>query len=135
MGRTAFQDGGPMDDLAPGMGNGRPRIGLALGAGVARGWAHVGVIRELSRMGIKPDVVAGCSVGALVGGVHLAGKLDELEDWVRGLTRRKLVGYLDLRLRRSGGLIGGERLVAEMRRHLGDACIEALGAPYAAIAT
>ncbi|WP_207478571.1 patatin-like phospholipase family protein [Arenibaculum pallidiluteum] len=118
------------------MANGsRPRIGLALGAGVARGWAHIGVIRELGRMGIRPDVVAGTSVGALVGGVHLAGRLDALESWALGLTRRKIVGYLDLRLRRSGGLIGGSRLTAEMRAHLGDMAIHELPAPFAAIAT
>lgn len=113
----------------------RPRIGLALGSGVARGWAHIGVLRALKRYGIDPDIICGSSVGALVGGVHLAGKLDTLEAWARSLTRMKIVGYLDLRLRQGGGLIGGERLVAEMRRHLGDQRIEELPVPYAAVAT
>lgn len=119
-------------------GNGsrhRPRIGLALGSGVARGWAHIGVIRALKRYGIEADIVCGASVGALVGGVHLAGRLDALEGWVRSLSRLKIVGYLDLRLRQGGGLIGGERLVAEMRRHLGDVRIEELPVPYAAVTT
>jgi len=118
-------------------GNGRyrPRIGLALGAGVARGWAHIGVLRALKRYGIEVDIVCGASVGALVGGIHLAGQLDALEDWVRSLTRLKIVGYLDLRLRQGGGLIGGERLVAEMRHHLGDVLVEELPAPFVAIAT
>lgn len=113
----------------------RPRIGLALGGGVARGWAHIGVLRALKRYGIEADIVCGASVGALVGGIHLAGKLDALEEWVRDLTRLKIVGYLDLRLRQGGGLISGDRLLAELRLHLGDQRIEELPCPYAAITT
>jgi len=113
----------------------RPRIGLALGGGVARGWAHIGVLRALKRYGIEPDIVCGSSVGALVGGVALAGKLDVLEEWARGLTRLKIAGYLDLRLRQGGGLIGGDRLVAEMRQNLGRTQIENLPAPFVATAT
>ncbi|WP_245593368.1 patatin-like phospholipase family protein [Azospirillum halopraeferens] len=82
-----------------------------------------------------PDVVSGSSVGALVGGCHLAGQLDTLEGWARGLTRLKIVSYLDLRLRNGGGLIGGNRLVAEMRRHLGSTRIEDLPCPFVATAT
>lgn len=120
-----------------GGGNGglnRPKIGLALGGGVARGWAHIGVVRALKRYGVEPDVVCGASVGAVVGGMMLAGKLDELEEWVLSLNRLRIVSYLDLRIR-SGGLIGGARLVAEMRRHIGDGRIEDLPAPFAAVAT
>ena len=69
----------------------RPRIGLALGAGVARGWAHIGVIRALKKLGIEPDIVTGTSVGALVGGCYLAGHLDTLEEWTRNLSRMKIV--------------------------------------------
>lgn len=112
----------------------RPLIGLALGAGVARGWAHIGVLRALAAHGIVPDIVAGCSIGALVGGVHLAGRLDQLEDWARTLSRMRIVSYLDLRVR-AGGLIGGHRLVAELRRHLGPLTIESFETPFAAIAT
>jgi NTE family protein len=112
----------------------RPKIGLALGGGVARGWAHIGVMRTLRRYGIDPDIVCGSSVGALVGGIDLAGKTDVLEDWVRGLTRLKIASYLDLRLR-SGGLIGGNRLLAEMHRHIGDVRIEDLPVPFVATAT
>lgn len=112
----------------------RPRIGLALGGGVARGWAHIGVLRALKRYGIEPDVVCGASVGALVGGVALAGRLDVLEDWARSLNKLKIVSYLDLRLT-AGGLIGGQHLMAEMRRHLGEVPIEDLPAPFVAIAT
>ena len=63
----------------------KPTIGLALGSGSAPGWSHIGVIRELKRMGIKPDLVAGCSIGAFVGAAHALGELDTLEAWVRTL--------------------------------------------------
>ncbi|MBI1206527.1 MAG: lysophospholipase [Azospirillum sp.] len=112
----------------------RPRIGLALGGGVARGWAHIGVLRGLRRYGIVPDIIAGSSVGALVGGFYLAGHLQTLEDWARQLNKLKIVGYLDLRLA-SGGLIAGTKLINEMRRHLGDLRIEDLAIPFVAIAT
>ncbi|HYI68526.1 MAG TPA: patatin-like phospholipase family protein [Skermanella sp.] len=112
----------------------RPRIGLALGAGVARGWAHIGVLRALKKMGIEPDIITGTSVGALVGGCYLAGHLDTLEEWTRNLSRMKIVSYLDLRVR-SGGLISGGRLMAEMKKHMGDKQIEDLPMPFAAIAT
>ena len=112
----------------------RPRIGIALGAGVARGWAHIGVLRALAERGIAPDIVTGCSIGALVGGVHLAGRLDALEDWACKLSKLRILGYLDLRMR-GGGMIGGHRLIAELRQHVGDLRIETLGSPFAAITT
>ena len=111
-----------------------PRIGLALGGGVARGWAHIGVLRALDRAGIRPDIVCGTSIGALVGGVHLAGKLDVLEAWARSLTRLKIVTYLDFRVA-GGGMIGGNRLMAVMRQHLGNVAIEDLPVPYTCVAT
>src|SRR6516164_3615331 len=101
-----------------------PRIGLALGGGGARGWAHIGVLRALERAGIKPDLVCGTSVGALVGALALAGRLDALEDWVLGLNRFRLAGYLDFRVR--GGMISGNRLTAALREQLGDLTIEEL---------
>ncbi|HWA44341.1 MAG TPA: patatin-like phospholipase family protein [Hypericibacter adhaerens] len=112
----------------------RPRIGLALGSGAARGWAHIGVIRALEAAGVKPDVICGTSIGALVGGVHLAGKLDVLEDWARALTRLKVMGYLDFQMGR-GGLISGNRLTDIIARHLGELRIESLSAPFATVAT
>lgn len=113
----------------------RRKIGLALSSGMARGWAHIGVIRALQRRGFHFDIVAGCSVGALVGGMLLAGRLDALESWALSLNKMKIVGFLDLKLRRTGGLIGGERLVEELKRHLGAVRIEDLPVPYAAVAT
>ena len=112
----------------------RPKIGIALGSGIARGWAHLGILRTLRRFGIEPDVVAGTSVGALVGAAHLAGHADTLEEWARSLTKVRLVTYLDF-YAASGGLIGGRRLVELMKRYLGDLKIESLPAPFIAIAT
>ncbi len=111
----------------------QPKIGLALGSGVARGWAHLGVIRALERYGFIPRVVAGTSIGALVGGSYLAGHLDSLEDWARGLNKVRLISYLDFRVR--GGMIRGQALVDAMERHIGGLKIEDLGRPYAAMAT
>ena len=110
------------------------KIGLALSSGMARGWAHIGAIRALTKLGFHFDVITGCSVGALAGGCYLADQLDGLEDWARALTKRKIVGYLDMRLR-SGGLIGGERLMTEMRKYLGDTRIEDYDTPFAAMTT
>jgi NTE family protein len=112
----------------------RPRIGLALGSGAARGWAHIGVIRALEAAGVKPDVICGTSIGALVGGVHLAGKLDVLEQWARELTRLKVMSYLDFQMAR-GGLISGNRLTEIIARHLGDLNIQDLPAPFATVVT
>ena len=112
----------------------RPRIGLALGSGVARGWAHLGVIRALSRAGIEPDVIVGTSIGAVVGGVHLAGKSEALEDWARSLTRLRMISYMDFRVR-NGGMIGGRHLVDALRQNIGDITIEELGIPFVAVAT
>lgn len=113
---------------------GRRKIGLALSSGVARGWAHIGALRALRRLGIEIDIVTGCSAGALIGGCYLAGKLDELERWAVSLNKRKIVGYVDLHLGR-GGLIKGERLLQQLRQLIGDLRIENLRLPFVAVAT
>jgi NTE family protein len=109
------------------------RLGLALGSGSARGWAHIGVIRALEERGIKHDIVCGSSVGALVGGVYAAGELDRLEEWVTGLAWTTVVRLMDLTWR--GGLIRGTRLFTLFRTILADRQIEDLAIPYGAIAT
>ena len=76
----------------------RPTIGLALGGGGARGFAHIGVLRTLLAHGIEPDIIVGTSIGAVVGGCHAAGRLDVIEDWARGLTKRGILSYLDISL-------------------------------------
>ena len=111
-----------------------PRIGLALGGGAARGWAHIGVIRALDEAGIHPSVIAGCSIGAVVGGCFAAGKLDALADFALSLTRRRVLGLLDPRLSGSG-LIGGDRLRRRLTRDLGDRAIDGLPVGFAAVAT
>ncbi len=112
----------------------RPLIGLALGGGGARGWAHIGVIRALAKANIKPDILCGTSVGALVGAIHLAGKLDVIEDWARSLNKLRIVGYLDFHVS-GGGMIAGNRLAAIMRQHLGETAIESLPVPFTCVAT
>lgn len=111
-----------------------PRIGLALGGGAARGWAHIGILRTLLAAGIVPDVIAGTSVGALVGGALAAGRLDALEKWAGSITKRRVFSLLDFRLG-SSGLIGGDRLAALMHRNFGEIAIEDLQTKFAAIAT
>jgi NTE family protein len=110
------------------------KIGVALGGGAARGWAHIGVLRALSQAGIVPDIVAGTSIGAVVGGCYAAGRLDELEGFARDLTRRKVFGYLDFNLSGSG-LITGQRLVERLDGHLRDVHIEELATRFVAVAT
>lgn len=112
----------------------RPTIGLALGGGAARGWAHIGVIKALIAHGIVPDVIAGTSIGALVGGVWAAGKLDELEAWTRAINKRRILGLMDFRLG-AAGLIAGTRLADLLVKNLGDTAIEDLPVRFAAIAT
>ncbi|MGD9913672.1 MAG: patatin-like phospholipase family protein [Rhizobiaceae bacterium] len=109
-------------------------IALALGGGAARGWAHIGVIRALDEAGININMIAGTSIGALVGGCYLAGKLDELEEFARSLTRRRIFGLLDLHLGGSG-LFGGMKLDARMQEHMAGLTFEELPKPFVCVAT
>ncbi len=111
-----------------------PKIGLALGGGAARGWAHIGVIRALEEMGIKPDVIAGTSIGSLVGAAYVVGNLDELEAWVVKLRRRDIAALLDINLF-AGGLIEGEKLMHTFKHYFSAHSIEDLPVPFGAIAT
>lgn len=108
-------------------------IGLALGGGIARGFAHIGVLKTLRKYGIEPTIIAGTSIGAVVGAAHLAGRLDELEEWARALNRLKILSYLDLRVRKAG-LIGGKRLESLLRQNLGDLRMEDLPHDFTVIA-
>src|ERR1700685_1785818 len=124
-------------DTEPAPGGGRPRrakVGLVLGAGAARGWAHIGALRELDALGLKLDVIVGSSIGSLVGGCYAAGRLDMLEAFARSLTRRRVLGLLDFSFTGSG-LIGGQRLGARLEAGLGDLRIEDLPLQFAAVAT
>jgi NTE family protein len=109
-------------------------ISLALGGGAARGWAHIGVLRALDEAGIEISMIAGTSIGALVGGCYLAGKLDQLEEFARSLTRRRLFGLLDIRLG-GNGLFGGMRLTARMQEHLNGKTFNDLPKPFVCVAS
>lgn len=111
-----------------------PTIGLALGGGAARGFAHIGVLQTLMRKGLKFDVIAGTSIGAIAGGCYAAGHLDEFAEWARQLTRRRVFGYLDFSLAGSG-LIGGTKLAEQINATLGATSIDELPMRFAAIAT
>ncbi|MBW2317066.1 MAG: patatin-like phospholipase family protein [Deltaproteobacteria bacterium] len=112
----------------------RGRIGIALGSGGARGFAHVGVLKGLAAAGITPDVICGASAGALVGAVHAAGRLDEFEDWARKLDRRTMLGLLDVSF--SGGALRGRRVIEQVASFLPEGNIEtALPRPFGAVAT
>lgn len=115
------------------MASRRPRIGLALGSGSARGWAHLGVIRALERAGYPADVVCGTSIGALVGAAHAAGEAERLEAWVRSLTWQSVMSLMDFRM--AGGLIQGARLVDFFRSHFRDMDIGELARPFGCVAT
>ena len=112
----------------------RPVIGLALGGGAARGLAHIGIVRTLIAHGIVPNVVVGTSIGAVVGGAYASGHLDTLEEWARRLQPRNILGYLDIRLNGSG-LIGGDKLAAQLEAAIGPTLIEDLPLKFATVAT
>jgi len=112
----------------------RPGISLALGGGAARGWAHIGVLRALDEAGIEINMIAGTSIGALVGGCYLAGKLDELEEFARSLTKRRIFGLLDLHIG-GNGLFGGMKLTARMQEHMNGLRFDDLPKPFVCVAT
>jgi NTE family protein len=112
----------------------RPRLGLALGSGSARGWAHIGILQALAERGLKPDVVTGASVGALVGAAVAAGRLAELEQWVCTLTQRDVWRLVDTTFR-GGGVMTGNRLMETITASVGDEAIESLPITFGAVAT
>jgi len=111
----------------------RPKFGIALGGGAARGWAHIGVLRALAKQGLRPDCIAGVSIGALVGAASATDQLDKLEAWVRALSRLDVLKLLDARFR--GGVIQGDRVMSAIKNVLSDHAIEDLPVPYGAVAT
>lgn len=115
------------------MGNDKPRLGIALGSGSARGWAHIGALQALLEMGVKPDIVAGTSAGALVGACYAAGKLDLLEEWALSLDWKDMVGLLDVRF--IGGLIEGRKLFRFFEQHMDGLRIKDLQLPFGAVCT
>lgn len=112
----------------------RPTIGLALGGGSARGWAHIGVLKSLRAAGLEPDIVAGTSIGAVAGACHVTGKLHALEEFATSLTRRRIFSFLDFNFSGSG-LINGQKLSNRLEEHLKDTAIETLDPRFVAVAT
>ena len=111
----------------------KPRIGLALGSGSSRGWAHIGAIRALEEHGVKPDLICGTSIGALVGAVYASNQLDQLESWVTGLAWTNVVRLMDITWK--GGLIRGNRLFNLFRTTFQDLDVSQLDVPFGAVAT
>lgn len=111
----------------------QPSVGLALGSGSARGWAHIGVIQELEAMGVRPHIVAGTSIGALVGAIYVSGQLDALSDWVQSLSVRDVIRLMDIRF--AGGVIKGEKLFSHFEDEYRDPDIESLTQRYASVVT
>jgi len=105
-----------------------------LGGGAARGWAHIGVIRELADMGIEPDMVVGTSVGSIVGGAYASGNLAQFEEWISGLGRVDIIRLLDAKMT-GGGFLQGNSLMSAIKKRIGDPKIEDLDIPFACVAT
>ena len=110
------------------------KIGIALGSGSARGWAHIGVIKALAELGIEPEIVAGTSIGALVGAAYASDQLDSLEQWARAFNWKDMVSYLDLGVM-GGGVIEGEKLLDFFSKHINHSDIENMPKKFAAVAT
>ena len=110
------------------------RVALVLGSGGARGYAHIGAIQVLTERGYEIVAVAGSSMGALVGGLHAAGKLPDYTDWVTSLTQRDVLRFLDVSLM-SPGVLRLERVLARMTEYLDGVLIEDLPIPYTAVAS
>ena len=135
-----FMNGNNTQDIGAGTaarrakGRERSRIGLALGSGAARGWAHIGVLRALNEIGVRPDVVVGTSIGAVVGSCYCAGLLDDVEAFARRLTRRKVFGFLDVNFT-GGGLFTGNKLTRLLDTEFKDRRIEDLDPAFVCVTT
>ena len=110
------------------------KIGLALGSGAARGWSHIGVINALKKVGIEIDIVAGCSIGSLVGAAYACDRLSALEDWVTSFSYWDVLRLMDLSWQR-GGLLRGERVFNQYREIMPETEIENCSRRFAAVAT
>lgn len=110
------------------------KIGIALGSGAARGWAHIGVIQALEKLGVKIDVVAGCSIGAYVGAAYASGRLNELKDWASSLTEWQTLSLMGIGIRR-GGLASGQKVFDKLSDEFCAATFESMDKPFACVAT
>ena len=110
------------------------KIGIALGAGAARGWTHIGIIKALEALGVRIDVVAGCSIGAYVGAAYASGKLDELEEWACSLTEWQVLSLMGIGLRK-GGLATGQKVFRKLKNDFCAPSFEEMNKPFAVVAT
>lgn len=110
------------------------KIGLALGSGAARGWAHIGVIQALEEMGINIDIVSGCSIGSYVGAAYTSGKLPELASWVESLTEWQVYGLMGVGFHK-GGLVSGLKVFKALQDNFCFETFDELHKPFAAVAT
>lgn len=115
------------------MGDSSKTVSLVLGSGGARGLAHIGVIRALEETNHSIQSIAGCSMGALVGGIYAAGKLDEYEQWIRNITKMDMVALLDMAWS-GGGLVKGDKIIGTLVDLVGNTKIEELPIPFTAVA-
>lgn len=109
------------------------RIGIALGSGAARGWAHFGVIRALRRLGVKIDVIAGTSIGAIVGAAYASGRFDAMQEWVESLSWVDVLSLMDVSLR--GGALQGDRVIDYCAEHFFASRFDELTIPFGCVAT
>jgi NTE family protein len=113
----------------------RKKVALALGSGSARGMAHIGVIQRLQELGVGPDIICGTSIGALIGGCYLTGKLDHFSDWIQHLSNAQVFHYMSVSLSATGGVAHATRLMDFFAQEYGNPDIESLPLPFAAVAT
>jgi len=114
----------------------KPLIGLALGSGASRGWAHIGIIDALAELDITIDIISGCSIGSLVGAAYVAGNLNKLEDWISAMSTRELARFFEVNLSLNG-FVDTRKLNQFMRNYICEekTCIEDLNKPFACVAT
>lgn len=110
------------------------KIGLALGSGASRGWAHIGVIQALEEMGVEIDIVTGCSIGSYVGATYASGKLPELAQWVESLTEWQVFALMGVGFQK-GGLVSGQKVFKALQENFSFDSFEELNKPFAAVAT
>ncbi|CAA0100486.1 patatin-like phospholipase family protein [Zhongshania aliphaticivorans] len=114
---------------------GNKKIALALGSGSARGMAHIGVIQRLGELGIQPDIICGTSIGSVIAGCYLTGKLEHFTDWIQSLSTTQVLHYMSVSLTATGGVAHATRLIEFFINEYGNPNIEDLNMPFAAVAT
>ena len=114
---------------------GNKKIALALGSGSARGMAHIGVIQRLGELGIQPDIICGTSIGSVIAGCYLTGKLEHFTDWIQSLSTTQVLHYMSVSLTATGGVAHATRLIEFFINEYGNPDIEDLNMPFAAVAT